>query len=135
MEAICWLHLYYSKYNNFDHLCFLATGIVPDQSQLQGLKSTYPQKKIILVLGNDLLGRINDIKIAATIFQKRCLISLTDPEKVVLWYRKKTYQFFEEELTLNIFEKATGLRSGIRTYKPHAHISFLALMLENCKLT
>lgn len=131
MDALCWLHLYYNYFNLPDQLCFLATGILPDIFQIQKLRAKYPLKKIILVMGNDTFGRIDDIRIATALFQKRCKVNLIGQEGVKLWYKKRDYHFAEDKLTLNAFEKVSGLRSGIKTYKPPRHTTFLEQMLEN----
>jgi hypothetical protein len=113
-EAIAFLACNRSKFNHLDNLFFIATGLLP-KNNLPDLKG----KQIALVNSNDLLGKLTDIKLAhpnAKIFYKNPDVTIND------------LRFHQKQISLNSYEKAAGLRSKVRTYKPAGHLSWLAKM-------
>jgi hypothetical protein len=108
MEALAFLSLNQHRFPNFDRLLFTT-----DKSR---------KGKTGLIFGNDILGRITDIKTAAP----QALINYEGAEQYSIQYHNQYYAFSENNLTLNAFEKASHQRFGLRTWKPKKHSSYLA---------
>lgn len=129
MEAICFFSIHFSAYNHAGNLLFVATGLTPNDQQLQFIRDKFGPKKIALVMGNDLLGRVSDIKIAAGIKQRPVSIA-TSGDQIIVFLNNKQYVFDQDKLTLNALEKSSGLRSGLRTFKPKIYSTFLEQLLR-----
>ncbi|RZK42639.1 MAG: hypothetical protein EOO90_06260 [Pedobacter sp.] len=128
LEAISWLSFHHKSCSDMDQLLFIATGDIPGQQCYDLVIQTYKRKNIALVMGADLLGRICDIRIVTRIMGIECRFRLTDNGQVLILYKGKQFLFEQDTISLNAFEKACGLRSGIRTYKPKKHASFFSLL-------
>jgi hypothetical protein len=124
MEAIAYLSANLYKYPELHFLTFIAIGNLPHRNQMLWIKSHFPKRKLTLVFGNDLMGRLTDIKVVAGLHKKDVTLELSG-SKVNINYNNVLYQFEQEGLSLYAFEKAAGLRSGCRTSKPKEHITFL----------
>jgi hypothetical protein len=77
-----------------------------------------------LVFGNDLVGNITDIKLA-TGLKGLSFRLLHARHQTIIMNIDKLEIFDDSQITLNVFEKAFGLRTGIRTRKPILHSSYL----------
>jgi hypothetical protein len=124
MEAISFLTCNKRHYPAFESLTFIAIGCLPHEKQAFWIKKRFPKSKFILVFGNDLLGRLADIKIAAGLSKKTIRLILLN-SKIQIIYEGRSFEFDNESLSLNVFEKSAGLRTGIRTVKPKETNTFL----------
>jgi hypothetical protein len=124
MEAIAYLSFNLHRYRDLDALSFIAVGNLPHPRQLNWIRSNYLQSKFTLVFGKDLLGKLADIKIAAGL-KKKTIRLLHSGVQIQIRYDNRQYGFDPESLSLNAFEKASGLRSGIRTTKPKEFDTYL----------
>lgn len=114
MEALAFLSVHYHAYPDFKRLRFVAIG-----NYLTGLGVT--GSKISLLFGNDILGRLTDIKVSLLLRNKDASLFYRGDE----CFEIDRQQFEAERLTLNTFETACGVRSGIRTIKPRGFNTFL----------
>ena len=117
MEAIAYLSVNLHRYRDLDGLSFIAIGNLAHPGQLSWIKANYPKRKFTLVFGKDLLGKLADIRIAAGLKEKTIRL-LHSGIRVQIMCDNKQYGFDQDNLSLNAFEKASGLRTGIRTCKP-----------------
>jgi hypothetical protein len=132
MEAIAYLTLNKHRYSRIDTLAFVAVGNLPHDGQLQWMRSAWLKKKYTLVFGNDLLGRLADIKVAAGLADRRVRLYWNSPN-VRIETDNCHHEFATDNLSLNVFEKAFGIRSGIRTHKPIRFDTFLDQLKHNGK--
>jgi hypothetical protein len=127
MEAIAWLHIHYRAYTQTDNLLFLSTGTRPCSEHFRWLKQGIKGKRICLLLGNDLLGRVCDLRTAAALRNQPAAVSL-DNKNVFVTFRSKTYSCSRELFSLNAFEKQSAYRFHVRTLKPKTANSWLDLV-------
>lgn len=125
MEAIAFLSLNEHRFN-LDDLLFISVGPCPLRELLKGRF-----KDAALIFGRDVLGRLWDIKAAALLNCEDVRLWFLDDRFLVHW-RGKVYEFEEAKLSLNAFERASGARSGCRTYKAKGFNTFLE-QLKNGK--
>jgi hypothetical protein len=124
MEALAYLTLNRHRYTNLSALCFIAIGNFPHGAQLLWIRSQFSKVKYTLVFSNDLLGKLTDIRIATGLRGKPVTFRFHS-SGIEVQHRLVRYQFREEVLSLDIFQKASGIRTGIRTIKSKSFNSFL----------
>jgi len=124
MEAIAYLSVNLYRYPDLDALSFIAIGNLPHPGQLNWIKANYPKRKFTLVFGKDLLGKLADIRIAAGL-KKKTIRLLRSDIQIQIMCDNKMYGFDQDNLSLSAFEKASGLRTGIRTCKPKEFDTYL----------
>ena len=125
MEAICFLQIHHHLFGCLDQLLFVATGLLPSQVQLAGLAAEYRHQKFVLIMGNSLIGRTADVRIAGWLRKKNFTVRYQDLDQVSVSYGQKEYIFPELAFNLNAFQLASGFRSQVRTYKSRLSDSFL----------
>lgn len=130
IEAIAFLSFHYQTYRIITQFAFISFGLVPSESQFQVIERAIKRKKFSLVMGNDLLGRICDIKIAAGLQGHTIKAKLIDQEGISITFRGKDFEFSRDRLTLSGFEKRSKFRSYARTFKPKGEETFLAKLLK-----
>jgi len=91
--------------------------MLPSHAQIESWLPILYKKKIILLYEDDLLGKIATIKIACWLKRREVQISFEESEMIQIRFNKKLYLFHEDKLSLSRFEKRTGFRSQIKTYK------------------
>jgi hypothetical protein len=124
MEAIALLTLNQAKFSNYKELLFIATGARVRDGQLKWIKKNLQGREFTLAFGNELIGRITDIKVAAAIRDKSVKLSFQEGN-VIAWLKEKKIVFEEDKLSLHAFETAFGIRTMIRTCKPLNQLTFL----------
>lgn len=117
MEAIAYMALNAWRHPAEGALSFIAVGLRPQPEQLCWIGKYCLKRKITLVFPNDLCGRMADIMVAAGVRGKP-VRPVWNNGSVQLMMRNMTVELPAEKLSLNTFEKAASLRSGIRTRKP-----------------
>lgn len=115
--AISFMAQHRHSFSQPERLWFFHYGTLPTPTQIHSLLQPQHKKKIILLYEDDLLGRITAIKIACWLKRRAVQLTYTHDETVHIRFNDKTYLFPEHELSLSRFEKRTGLRSQIKTYK------------------
>lgn len=130
IEAIAFLSLNADHYPNLEAVSFIATGNLPGMAQLQWIRRNFQKRKFTLVFGNDLLGALTDIKVAAGLKGHGTRIWLSG-DVVRIQMKTQQHLFSIPELSLHAFEKAFGLRMNIRTRKPNRVVNFLDQLTLN----
>jgi len=114
-----------------EHQAFASLGLLPEDKQVQFLKTLFPYARWHLVFHADLLGKIADAAIAAWYKCYPVSFRIND-SRISIKFRGKAFYFDSSTFSLHRFEVATGLRSGIRTHKPPRGLqSFTKLQLLN----
>jgi hypothetical protein len=126
MELIAFLTRYRYLLPDLNRLSLVATGSGLHSSQLSRIRGNCEGKSCAFIFGNDLFGRIADIKAAAALRNLPLAVSIIDHENVEVIFRNQQFPFGQERLTLNALEKEAGFRFGFRTYKPKTAATFLA---------
>jgi hypothetical protein len=124
MEAIAYMVLNAWRHPAGAVLSFIALGNRPHPQQLRWIRDYCQKRKITLVFSNDLTGRLADIVVASGIRNKTVRLRW-EKNAVQASLNGAVFQFAPESLSLNAFEKAASVRTGIRTRKPLHHYSFL----------
>ena len=114
MECIAFLSCYSHAYPVFGQLQFIAIG-----NYFTGLNIS--ATKITLLFGRDILGRLTDIKVSTVLRNKNITLFYCGDELFDI----SGHPFSASQITLNTFETALGIRSGIRTIKPRGFNTFL----------
>ncbi|SFT05947.1 hypothetical protein [Mucilaginibacter polytrichastri] len=114
MECIAFLSCYSHAYPVLGQLQFIAIG-----NYFTGINVL--ATKITLLFGRDILGRLTDIKVSTALRNKNLPIFYRGDEQ----FDVSGHPFSESQLSLNTFETALGIRSGIRTIKPRGYNTFL----------
>ncbi|MBT2560140.1 hypothetical protein J7E50_02755 [Pedobacter sp. ISL-68] len=133
MELIAFLTLNFHLFRRLENLLLLATGSGITASHLNWIAAHLPGRSYSLVFGNDLLGRAADLKVAAGIRGIPVAISIPVSSEVNVRFRCRNYSFDQQRFSLHAFEKASGYRFGMRTYKAKRSLSFLS-QLESITL-
>jgi hypothetical protein len=124
MEAIAFLTLNQTAYQNFNDLLFIATGARIGNGQLSWIRLNLKGREFTMAFGNDLIGRITDIKVATAIRNKAARLTFQEGN-VITWLKEKKMVFEEDKLSLHAFEATLGIRTMIRTCKPLNQLTFL----------
>ncbi|MFC0513162.1 hypothetical protein ACFFGT_03085 [Mucilaginibacter angelicae] len=132
MEALAYMALNAWRHPANTVLSFIAIGNLPHTRQLNWIRAYCQKRKITLVFGNDLLGRLADITVAAGI-RNKALRLYWHNGKVQLTMNNTVFEADPEKLSLNSFEKAAGFRTCIRTRKPTRHNTFLEQLIHDKK--
>lgn len=116
-DAQAFVSRYRSSFPDLGRLLFIYVGNIPDRRVITGLALQIKYRKVIMVMPDDLLGRVMAIKIAIWLKQKDVKISYRNDGFVEVLYNRKAYLFHENKISLSAFEKAVGLRLKIRSYR------------------
>ncbi|MGF7079693.1 hypothetical protein [Mucilaginibacter sp. UYCu711] len=125
MDAIAFLSLHTHTFLNFDYLLFVATGSGLDTGQINYIRENLSCRSYAFIFGNDLLGRIADLKAATGIRRVPVAVTLLENAHLEVIFRNQQFYFDENSFSLSAFERSAGYRFGIRTYKPSTCLSFL----------
>jgi hypothetical protein len=132
MEAVAYMALNAWRHPANAVLSFIAIGNLPHSRQLNWIRAYCQKRKITLVFGNDLLGRLADI-VVATGIRNKVLRLRWQNSKVQLHVNNRAFEADPEKLSLNSFEKTAGFRTAIRTRKPAHHNTFLEQLIHDKK--
>jgi hypothetical protein len=127
MEAIAWLHINYPACTRTNNLMLLSTGNKPGPEHFRCLTGKAKSRRISLLFGNDLLGKVCDLKTAAALHRQPAAVSVGD-EQVTVSFRNKNYTFSYDAFSLNAFEKASNYYFKLRTLKPKGFNTWLDLL-------
>lgn len=124
MEALAWLELNGHRFPDRFSLLFFSAGPSLSDEQISWLRGHFSGKRIVIALGNDLLGRLSAVKLAAGICGLRLQICYLPEEKLQILFRGQSYLFSPENLSLNALEKLSGFRFRVIISAPKNHNSF-----------
>ena len=121
MVAMAFLSLNHARYD-LETLRVYALGhLVPKHIML-------PKSKITLLFDNDLIGKLWDIKIACLIRNKPVKIYFEN-RHCAFKLNNRSLQLPVDQISLSAFEKAAGIRTGIKTAKAKGHTTFLQQLI------
>lgn len=124
MEAMAYLSVCRTKYRRLSDLAFVATGTKVMRSHIAWIRSKFPGRRTTLVFGRDLLGNLNDIKIAAGI--RGIALNMEHSNGKILIRKGNIIRVFDEDsVSYHNFQIAFGVRANIKTKKPHHATNFL----------
>jgi hypothetical protein len=124
LDALSWLNKKAALLSHTENLLFLSTGTAVQTEHIRWLHAHLRHKDYCLIYGNDLLGRIAALKIAAGIRGVAVEIYAEQGEQIAVCFRSRAFYFSQEAFSLNAFEKAAKFRFGIRCDKPKKHLTF-----------
>jgi hypothetical protein len=130
MELISFMSLNVQKFPDRDNLLFIATGNNCNSAKLKWIRSSYTKRKFTLVYGNDLLGRLSDIKTATGLRGKSTILSWSEPF-VLCTIGGRNFKLEQDVVSLAAFERQAGIRTLIRTAKPFPHNTYLEQLMYN----
>jgi hypothetical protein len=114
-----------------EQVAFAAVGLLPSAAQVNALKTAFPYARWHMIFSPDLLGRIADAAVASW-YKGRSVSFRVSNDQVMISYYGKPFVLDSGFFSLNIFERITGLRAGMRTHKPPRGLpSFIELQLPN----
>ncbi|QEM07245.1 hypothetical protein DIU31_028480 [Mucilaginibacter rubeus] len=124
MDCIAFLSLNLVKYRQPEKLCFIGLGNRPANGQLNWIRDNFKKRKYTLLFEDDLAGRATDIVVAAGLKSHPIRLQWLG-ETVVVACKNRSVKFPVDQLSLNTFELAFSIRTGIRTRKPIHYSTFL----------
>ncbi|WP_454801345.1 hypothetical protein [Mucilaginibacter phyllosphaerae] len=124
MECIAFLSLNLVKYRNPDKLCFIALGNRPANGQLNWIRDNFKKRKYTLLFEDDLAGRATDVVVAAGLKSHSVKLRWLG-ETVEVACKNRSVKFSADQFSLNAFELAFSIRTGIRTRKSILYSTFL----------
>lgn len=127
MDCIAFLSLNLIKYRYPGKLCFIALGNRPLIGQLHWIRSQFIKRKFTLLFEDDLAGRATDIVVMAGLKAHPVGLHWSDAS-VAITCKGRSIRFSPEQLSLNAFELAFAMRTGVRTRKPIYYPTFLDQM-------
>ena len=130
MEAIAFLSLKGHQFNQPDKLLFVATGAGISMQQILWIREAFAGKSFNLLLGSDLLGHTADLKAAAGLRNIPIAIRLTTQFRLEVVFRFRLFGFDPVNFSLNTFERDSGYRFGMKTFKQKGAVSFLARLMQ-----
>jgi hypothetical protein len=124
MEALAYVTLNRHLYRTIDGVACVAIGNYPHNLQTRWIRETFRRRKITLVFGNCILGILADIKVATGLRALPVKMHLSEG-MIQIECKGTSHGFDQDTLSLHVFEKAFGIRCGIRTRKPKKYITYL----------
>ena len=129
MEAIAFMTFNRHLFTAARQVAFAAIGNFPHGLQTGWIRENFRKRKITLVFGNCVLGVTADIKVSAGI--RLVPVKIFHEQRTIIIECKGLTRAFEQDtLSLSLFEKAFGIRSGIRTSKPKNHLTYLDQLIS-----
>jgi len=126
LEAVAWLNKKLPRFPQMENVLFASLGAGISDGQLLWIKEHLAGKQYHLLFGNDLLGRIADLKLAAAIRGWPLSAFLAEKEEVIVEFRSRQFSFVQENFSLFAFEKSAGVRFGMATDKPKSLNTYFA---------
>ena len=124
LDAVSWLNKKYHSFAATQNLFFVALGAGISDGQLSWIRRNFSGKKIQLIFGNDLLGRLADLKVAAALLGRPLSLYMDGEEKILVQFRSRNFCFSQETFSLSAFERAAGVRFGVPASKPLKYNSY-----------
>ncbi|TSJ44402.1 hypothetical protein FO440_09545 [Mucilaginibacter corticis] len=124
LDAVSWLNKNLPAFPQTGNLLLVSLGAGISEAQVLWIRKHLAGKQYCLSFGNDLLGRMADLKLAAALRGWPLSVFLTEKEMVMVDFRSRHFVFSQENLSLSAFEKAAGMRFGVATDKPKVYTTF-----------
>ena len=124
LDAVSWLNKKLNIFPQLENMLFLSLGAGINDGKLLFLREHLAGKQYRLLFGNDLLGRMADLKLAAAIRGWPLLLYLAEKQQLIVEFRGRQFTFSQEHFSLFAFEKAARIRFGVATDKPKSLNTF-----------
>jgi hypothetical protein len=124
MEAIALVTLKRHRFLRLETVAFAAIGNRLYHAQGDYLRKHFPGRKFTLAFGNDLLGRLTAVKMAALI-RGLPLHLVFAGNAVRVSSRGRTFVYTTDRLSLHAVQEDFGLRPRFRTALPSGAFTFL----------
>lgn len=124
MEAIAWLNGNWHRVGDTFSLLFFSAGATLSGELTAWLRLHFSEKAVVMVLGNDVLGRLSTVKLAAALRGQSLHIVYLAEEKIQILFRGQAFLFSREILSLNALEKSAGFRFRVLISTPKNYGSF-----------
>jgi len=124
MEIIAFLSLNLQRYPQPEKLCLIALGNRPGIGQLNWIRKHFKRRKFTLLFEDDLTGRATDVVVAAGL-RMRSIYLLWSVQGIMVSCNNRSVRFRPDELSLNNFELAFSIRTGVRARKAKKNTTFL----------
>src|SRR5215217_5659410 len=103
LDAVSWLNKKYHSFLATQNLLFVALGAGISHAQLRWIRENFSGKKCLLIFGNDVLGRIADLKVAAALRGWPLSIYLAADGQLLVNFRSENFFFSQETFSLAAF--------------------------------
>jgi hypothetical protein len=123
MEAIAFMTINQWAFQQLDNLFFVAIGNRIHTGQMKWIRDNLKKRTFTLVFGDDLLGRLTDVKVALAIRNKEVKLE-AQPGLILARLKQKAATFEEGRWSLSAFENEFSIRTKVRTCKPVNQLSF-----------
>lgn len=124
LDAVAWLNKKLPRFPQIENVLFVSLGAGISDKQVLWIREHLAGKRYRLLFGNDLLGRMADLKLAAAIRGWPISLYLAEKGQVIIDFRSRHFSFSQENFSLFAFEKMAGVRFGVRTDKPKSFNTF-----------
>lgn len=116
-DILCFCHFSPDWLVTSGQVAFAALGICVTSNQVSFLKARFLNARIHTLFDVEIAGKVTDCKTALWLAGKDAQF-LAEGDLLKVRYRRTDFNIPASAISLSRFEKATGLRSGIRTHKP-----------------
>jgi hypothetical protein len=124
MEAVAFAQLNLQKNPDLDALFFISIGNGFYPAKLNWIRKRLKKRKFTLVFGDDLLGRLQDIKVATALRNRKVTLHWSDPN-ITIKTGARNFKMNSDKISLASFEREAGIRTAVRTSKPLNRMTFL----------
>jgi hypothetical protein len=132
MEAIAYMTFNRHRYPRLDRLAIIAIGNKLHAEQGDWIRESFPGRTIILVFGNDLLGHITAIKLAAAIKNMPIRVFYNSGD-VHIYCNNCLKVFSVGEISLHAFQEAFAIRPRYRTGTPVRSLTYLDQLINDAE--
>lgn len=132
MEGLAYITLNRHLHKGLENMAFVAIGNYPHTLQMGWLRENFRKRKFTLVFSNCILGTLADIRVVTGL--RKLPVRMHLQQNSIGLVCKGCYRVIEQSsLSLYVFEKTFGIRSGIKTSKPKNHLTYLDQLIANGK--
>ncbi len=124
LDAVSWLKKKAAFLSHTENLLFISTGAGLKSEQISWIRDCLYGKAFCLIYGNDFLGRLTCLKIAAGLRRLPLEVYADGSESISVRFRSRTFSFSQKTFSLHNFEKAANFRFGIRCDQPKGYLTF-----------
>jgi hypothetical protein len=135
LDAVSWLNKKAIYLSHTENLLFIATGAGLQTEHIHWINKHLDGKAFCLIYGNDLLGRLASVKMAAGLRRLPLEVYVEGTEGISVSFRSRNFSFSQDNFSLHAFEKAARFRFGIRCDLPKYHLTFFDGLKADAFLT
>lgn len=124
LDAVSWLNKKAIYLSHTENILFVATGSGLQTEHLNWINKQLFGKAFSLIYGNDLLGRLASLKMAAGLRRLPLEVYAEGKDLISVSFRSRNYAFSQDNFSLHAFEKVAKFRFGIRCDQPKDYLTF-----------